>query len=438
MKKIIELSKLEGNRGQIAGVPVNPRKITPRNFDKLKNSIKRDPELLKYRGLLVAPHGDKFVVIGGNQRLEALRALGFTETTCEIMDDLEQIPEEDRAEVLRHRILADNAGFGEDDDELIEEFFSDIKGDYETLSDDDLDQEPEDEEEILEVKTPELEEDPKSELGKIYQLGEHRLMCGDSTSESDVKKLMGGVLAHMIHTDPPYGVSYNSEAQGSIQNDEIVGSELYEFLYKALNNAYANSTEKCACYVWHAHATEQEFYKAVENAGFIIKQQIIWNKESLTLGRATFHWKHEPCYLAFKNGLRPPEASERKSTTVWDSPEILKTLSKKELLAEIEKWQEDSTVWDLKRDPRNEYIHPTQKPIAIPAKAIKKHTQRGDTVLDLFAGSGSTLLACEQLGRICHTMELDPKFVDRIRKRYYYYLTGTYDGWEEATPEIQD
>lgn len=192
MKKIIELSKLEGNRGQIAGVPVNPRKITPRNFDKLKNSIKRDPELLKYRGLLVAPHGDKFVVIGGNQRLEALRALGFTETTCEIMDDLEQIPEEDRAEVLRHRILADNAGFGEDDDELIEEFFSDIKGDYETLSDDDLDQEPEDEDEILEVKTPELEEDPKSELGKIYQLGEHRLMCGDSTSESDVKKLMGG------------------------------------------------------------------------------------------------------------------------------------------------------------------------------------------------------------------------------------------------------
>ena len=192
MKKIIELSKLEGNRGQIAGVPVNPRKITPRNFDKLKNSIKRDPELLKYRGLLVAPHGDKFVVIGGNQRLEALRALGFTETTCEIMDDLEQIPEEDRAEVLRHRILADNAGFGEDDDELIEEFFSDIKGDYETLSDDDLDQEPEDEDEILEVKTPELEEDPKSELGKIYQLGEHRLMCGDSTSETDVKKLMGG------------------------------------------------------------------------------------------------------------------------------------------------------------------------------------------------------------------------------------------------------
>lgn len=192
MKKIIELSKLEGNRGQIAGVPVNPRKITPRNFDKLKASIKRDPELLKYRGLLVAPHGDKFVVIGGNQRLEALRALGFTETTCEIMDDLEQIPEENRAEVLRHRILADNAGFGEDDDELIEEFFSDIKGDYETLSDDDLDQEPEDEDEILEVKTPELEEDPKSELGKIYQLGEHRLMCGDSTSESDVKKLMGG------------------------------------------------------------------------------------------------------------------------------------------------------------------------------------------------------------------------------------------------------
>ena len=130
MKKIIELSRLEGNRGQIAGVPVNPRKITPRNFDKLKNSIKRDPELLKYRGLLVAPHGDKFVVIGGNQRLEALRALGFTETTCEIMDDLEQIPEEDRAEVLRHRILADNAGFGENDDELIVEFFDDIADDY--------------------------------------------------------------------------------------------------------------------------------------------------------------------------------------------------------------------------------------------------------------------------------------------------------------------
>lgn len=130
------------------------------------------------------------------------------------------------------------------------------------------------------------------------------------------------------------------------------------------------------------------------------------------------------------------EAAERKSTTVWDSPEILKTLSKKQLLEEIEKWKDDSTVWDLKRDPRSEYIHPTQKPVAIPARAIKKHSKEGDTILDLFAGSGSTLLACEQLGRKCRTMELDPRFVDRIRKRYHYFQTGSIDGWEEATPTI--
>lgn len=437
MKKILKLSQLELNRGQIAGVPPNPRKINAPDFENMKKSIQTDPKMLNYRGLLVAPHGDKFVVIGGNQRLKALRELGYKEVSCEIMDDLDEIPEEERSETIRRRIMADNANYGQDDEELVLEFFSDIAPDYKPVSDELLDGEKEEDETILEVQTPDLEEIAHSEYGKIYQLGNHRLMCGDSTSPEDVKKLMGGGVASLIHTDPPYGISYQNRGSGeNIQNDDFTGGELYDFLKSVLQNAYKHCREMVALYVWHSHHTEREFYDAITESGFTIKQQIIWNKESLGLGHTVYRTKHEPCYLAFKDGKRPPEAKERKTTTVWDNPEILKTLSKKELLAEIEKWKEESTVWDLKRDPRNEYIHPTQKPLAIPAKAIRKHSQRGEIVLDLFAGSGSTLLACEQLGRICYTMELDPKFVDRIRKRFHYYQAGTYDGWEEATPEI--
>ena len=417
-RNLSELHKLEDN----------PRTIDKDSFDSLCQSIKDNPDYFEARPLILSNRTGKLVILGGNQRYEAAKKLGLEKVPTHLIEGLTEEREEEIT-------IRDNVNNGDWDwDKLANRY------DYDKLDEWGVEvpelEEKEDDTKIEEVPTPEIEEAAKSELGKIYKLGEHRLMCGDSTKAEDVFSLMGGTTAALIHTDPPYGVSYNSDTQGSIQNDEIVGSELYDFLNKALKNAYATSAEKCACYVWHAYATEREFYKAIEDAGFVVKQQIIWNKESLVLGRASYHWKHEPCYLAFKDGLRPEEAAERKSTTVWDSPETLKTLSKKQLLEEIEKWKDDSTVWDLKRDPRSEYIHPTQKPVAIPARAIKKHSKEGDTILDLFAGSGSTLLACEQLGRKCRTMELDPRFVDRIRKRYHYFQSGSIDGWEEATPAI--
>ena len=234
-------------------------------------------------------------------------------------------------------------------------------------------------------------------------------MCGDSTDFGAVTDLMDGKLADMIFTDPPYNVAYEGKTKEAltIQNDEMGDKQFYEFLLAAHNNMAMVTKDGGAIYVCHADSEGLNFRNALVEAGFLLKQCLIWVKQSMVMGRQDYQWRHEPILYGWKDGGSHYFTDDRTQTTVWE----------------------------IDRPSRNEE-HPTMKPIELCARAIKNSSKKDDIVLDLFGGSGSTLIAAEQTGRTCYTMELGPNYADVIRKRYHKLVTGEYDGWEAGTPAI--
>jgi site-specific DNA-methyltransferase (adenine-specific) len=260
---------------------------------------------------------------------------------------------------------------------------------------------------------PEVPEESVSRSGEIYQLGEHVMMCGDSTNPDDVAKLMDGKHADMVFTDPPYGVSYkgtnnpNGREWEIIENDDLRGDKLSDFLLEAFRNLEAHLKEKGAFYVWFATSNHIQFETALREAGLKPKQEIIWNK-GMILGHSDYHWAHEPVFY----GCREDENCQ---------------------------WLGDrcqTTVWDIKRDHSGDYVHPTQKPTTLAQKALFNSSKPGETILDLFGGSGSTLIGCEQTNRKCRMMEFDPKYADVIRRRWAEFVHGEGCNWQELTPAI--
>lgn len=234
--------------------------------------------------------------------------------------------------------------------------------------------------------------------GDIWTVGRHRLMCGDATSPEDVSALMDGKKANLIVTDPPYGVSFTSSSGLKIQNDSIKGEEFYEFLKKSFDNMAAHLENGGAAYVFHADTEGLCFRRAFVDAGFHLAGVCIWVKNSLVLGRSDYQWQHEPVLYGFLKNGKHRWYSDRKQTTIWhfDKPK------------------------------RNEN-HPTSKPLDLLAYPICNSSQENAIVLDTFGGSGSTLMSCEQTNRICHTMELDPKYASVILRRYVEYKQGSDD-----------
>lgn len=328
------------------------------------------------------------VIVIGHCRALAAKKLGMENVPCVCVDELT----EEQVKALR---LVDNKSNESDwDFDLLADELPELD-----LSAFDFDWGlPEDQtEEVVEDEAPEVDEDaePITKLGDIWQLGRHRLMCGDSTDKATVELLMDGKKADMVFTDPPYGVSYTGGLQFKdgyveknnremIKNDDI---DIYEDVFKILSQ-FSNG----ACYIWFAGTKAASLYSAAEKYGEI-HALVIWVKNGgYGALNANYKQKHEPClYWKPKNA----KLNFCGGTT-------------------------QTTVWEINKDGVNEF-HPTQKPIALPAKAIKNH--KAETVLDLFGGSGSTLVACEQLGRTCYMMELDPKYCDVIIKRWEN-LTG--------------
>ncbi|WII29179.1 DNA modification methylase [Ligilactobacillus salivarius] len=246
----------------------------------------------------------------------------------------------------------------------------------------------------------EVPEEPKSKLGQIYQLGRHRLMCGDSTNSESVKKLLGGVQADLLLTDPPYNVDYSSKDFGrdkasktrknnQIANDKMTPDEFYKFLFSVFSNAKDNLKSGASFYIWFSDLATVEFNNAANNSGLMVKETLIWEKNNFVLGRQDYQHKHEPCLYGWVKGGSHSWYSDRKQTTIlnFDKP--------------------------LRSD-----LHPTMKPISLFDYEIKNSTKSGDVVLDLFGGSGTTVMACEQNGRNACVMEYDPKYVDVIIKRW--------------------
>lgn len=236
-------------------------------------------------------------------------------------------------------------------------------------------------------------EEPMTQPGDIYLLGRHRLMCGDSTKAEEVAKLMNGAAAAMLLTDPPYNVDYEGTA-GKIQNDNMEDDAFRSFLRDAFQAADEQMKAGAAFYIWHADSEGYNFRGACRDVGWTVRQCLIWNKNTLVLGRQDYHWKHEPCLYGWKDGAPHHWYSDRKQTTVLDFDK-----------------------------PQRSEDHPTMKPVPLFAYQIKNNTQPGNAVLDLFGGSGTTLIACEQIGRTGYLMELDPRFCDVIISRWEK-LTG--------------
>lgn len=246
-----------------------------------------------------------------------------------------------------------------------------------------------------EPEVPELPRVPRSHPGDIYQLGRHRVMCGDSTKLTDVLQLMDGAHAQLLLTDPPYNVDYEGEA-GKIANDSMSDRAFRQFLHKALSAADHVMNPGAAFYVWHADSNGLTFRQACQRVGWEVRQCLIWVKNTFVLGRQDYQWKHEPCLYGWKDGATHIWNGDRKQTTVF----------------QVDK-------------PQRSALHPTMKPVELFTSQMVNSSRPGDIVLDLFGGSGTTLIAAEQSDRTAYIMEYDPKFVDVIVDRWELLTGGT-------------
>lgn len=253
-------------------------------------------------------------------------------------------------------------------------------------------------------------EEPTTKRGQLFQLGDHYLMCGDSTSNEDVSVLMQNKKADLVVTDPPYNVAVKSTSdklkstgRDQILNDDMDSKKFNEFLFDVFKNYSELMKDEAAIYVFHGSSYQREFENAMNAAGIVVRSQCIWVKNGATFGWSQYRWQHEPVFYAYKEGNAPSWYGDRKQTTVWED----------ELLEDL-----PATVWRIGKDDVNKYYHPTQKPLSLIAIPVRNSSKRLDSVVDLFGGSGSTLMTCEQLGRSCYTMELDPIFCDVIIERF--------------------
>lgn len=272
---------------------------------------------------------------------------------------------------------------------------------------------------------PKLPEKPRSREGDLYEIGRHRLLCGDSTDKGAFSRLMGGVQADMLFTDPPYNVNYKGSGENTSQgilNDKMDEAAFRHFLIAAFNNVKDSTKSGAGLYVFHAASTQKVFEEALNANGINVITQLIWNKPAAGLGMNAYRRKHEPFYYAGVEGVTPQFYGDRTHTSIVDfhrTDEQLLKWAKAEKMAEKEG---RTTIWTMKRAPVQDYVHPTQKPVELVMYAIHNSSKVDDIVLDPFLGSGSVLIACEKTNRICYGMELDPQFADVIVERYCQFM----------------
>lgn len=408
-------------------IKVKIDKIKPyeRNARKNDEAVKAVVESIK-QCEYVAPIvvDEDYVILCGHTRLKALKQLGYTEVEICVKSGLTD--EQKR----KYRLLDNKTNeIAEwDFDLLAEELdgldFGDLQldwgvGDDEPTAD-----------EIVEDEVPEVDEEnpPICQLGDVWQLGEHMLMCGDSTDILQVETLMNGNKADLVLTDPPYNVDYTggTDEHLKIENDNQTSEQFAIFLEKAFNNISACTRQGGAYYCFCIDHYISHFIRAVNNAQMAHRQTLIWVKNALVLGHLDYQKKHEPILYGWKDGGSHYFVDDRTQTTVYEDKGLeFKKMRKDELVKLLEDITADkrsTTVLHEDKPVRNA-DHPTMKPVRLIARLIKNSTRIGETVLDTFGGSGSTLIACEQLNRKCYTMELDPKYCDVIIKRWET-LTG--------------
>lgn len=366
----------------------NPRKKLKKGdkeYEKIKKSIVEfgyvDPIIVNFDG----------TVIGGHQRLTVLSDLGYKEVQCVQV----QIKDENKVKALN---VALNKITGAWNEELLADLMVDLQD-----ADFNLDltgfEAPEIDQLFSKVHNKEVKEDDFdvdeelikptiSKQGDIWHLGKHRVICGDSTNPETYQLLLEDKKANLVVTDPPYNVNVE-ETAGKIKNDDMSDADFYQFLFNMFVNVEQSMEDDASIYVFHADTEGLNFRRAFKDAGFYLSGCCVWKKNALVLGRSPYQWQHEPVLYGWKQKGKHQWFSDRKQTTIWE--------------------------YDR---PKSSKEHPTMKPVQLMAYPIQNSSMRGTLVLDPFLGSGSTLIAADQTGRICYGIELDEKFVDVIVKRY--------------------
>lgn len=411
LREMIDITKLLYNEGQIDGVPKNPRYLKESEHDNLVKSLADSPEFLEYKPLMVYGLEDgTYVTICGNMRLRVANELriggntNFDKLPCFVLKTDTPIQK------IKEYAIKDNVQAGNWDwDELANgdwtvDELQDWGVDCSFLTDtepvEQMSERKETEDDNYDENEHEIE--TKCKLGDIWQLGQHRLMCGDSTDAAQVALLLDGQQIQLYLTDPPYNVAYgydNSTTEGHrkdglvVLNDKMDNDKFEQFLTNAFNAANANMEKGASFYIFHSDGYSYWFRKALINTVDLeFRENLIWVKNSMVLGRQDYQWRHEPCLYGWKKGASHNWFSDRKQTTVMEFDRPTKSVE-----------------------------HPTMKPIPLFAYLIQNSSQEGWNVYDSFGGSGTTIMACEQLGRNGFSMELDPHYCDVIINRWETY-----------------
>lgn len=387
--------------------PNNARKHDSTNINAIMGSLdqfgQRKPIVVDQRN----------VVVAGNGTVEAAKRLGWDSISAV------RVPADWDADRIKAFALADNrtAELATWDQAVLDAQLAELDEagwqlegiGFEYNAPDEL-------ENIIEDTLPEKVE-TRSKVGQVWALGDHRLLVGDSTKVADFEKLMNGEEADLIITDPPYNVDYEGGNGLKIANDSMADDDFAKFLNDAYTGMFASAKEGSPIYVFHADSSGHHFRNELIKTGWLLKQCLIWVKNSFVMGRQDYHWQHEPILYGWKPGAGHTWYGARNKATVIDDNTDISKLGKTELLEIVRALAETTSV--IREDkPKRNGDHPTMKPIPLLARLISNSSKRGDLVLDPFGGSGSTLIAAEQLNRRCNVIEYDPKYADVILARW--------------------
>ena len=364
----------------------NPRTLSKSQYQALKES------LLKFDLVEIPAINSDNTIIAGHQRIRILSDSKGNNHEIEVRVPSRKLTDDE----FREYLIRSNKNLGDWDWTLLNEDFEKqdlLDWGFEEIDFED-DIEPYNKDTQVDNSLPDVQENPVTLLEDVYQLGPHRLICGDATKQRHIEKLMGEDIADLIVTDPPYNVDYQGKTKSklNLKNDSMGDDLFLQFLIDTFSNCHLFTKEGGSAYVFHSDFQGMNFRKAFVESGFDYKQCCIWVKNIMVMGRQNYHWQHEPILYGCKKGAKHFWNSDRKQTTIWNFDR-----------------------------PQQNKEHPTMKPLDLISYPILNSSKKNQIVLDVFGGSGSTLIASEKLGRICRTMELDPRYCDVIVKRYITY-----------------
>ena len=391
---------------------IHPYERNPRINDAAVEAVAKSIKEFGFKNPIILDK--EHVIIAGHTRYRAARQLGLTEVPCVIAGDL--TPEQVKAFRIADNKTAEIAEWNYELLPLELRALQDAQFDMSLLGFDTVELEKllSSGDDVTEGETepdavPEIPEVAVSHRGEVYQLGEHRLICGDSTSQDDTGKLMAGEMVGLYLVDPPYNVALTGSTGLTIQNDDMGDSQFREFLTKAFMAAATGIKPGVSLYSFHSDSESANFRLASRDAGLDVHQTLYWVKNSFVLGRFDYHYQSESILYGWKAG-------------------------------EAHRWFNDrcqTNILNFDKPKRND-VHPSMKAVEMLVYLVKNSSARGDTVLDNFGGSGSTLIACEQTGRKCRMMELDPRYCDVIRRRWAEFVHGEGCDWQSLTPLAEE